>query len=311
MKNENPKVNILLATYNGEKHLKKQLDSIVNQTYENIDVYIRDDGSKDNTIELIKEYIAENTSEKNFYLLDSAGVNLRCPKSFYQIAKKCKSAKYYAFCDQDDEWYPQKIQWAVERLEQENNQELLVYFSACDYKFADGTFIRKSPEQKEQFALHEVLYYTPGSGFTMVFNERARQKLILEPVLGPELHDRWVIRGAVCFGKVIYDKRSTAAHIRHEEAVTAGDSDNTSLLLHFIQNELKGGSAKEDKEALAYFYHCFKQKLDKQQKKTLALFSSKEASPILWIKKIFYPKRLRTRLGGEIALRMLFFIGKI
>lgn len=311
MSNSMPKVNVLLATYNGEKHLKKQLDSILNQTYQNIDVYIRDDGSKDGTVEFIKKYIIENKSQKNFYLLDSQGINLRCPESFYEIARKCAPAKYYAFCDQDDEWYPEKIQWAVERLEQEDNQELLVYFSACDYKFADGTFIRKSPVQSDSFALHEVLYYTPGSGFTMVFNEVARQKLIIEKILGNELHDRWVIRGAVCFGKVIYDERSTAAHIRHEEAVTAGDSDNTSLLLHFITNELKGDSAKQDKEALAYFYDCFKDVLTEDQKKTLVLFASKKKSPVIWLKKVFYPKKLRTRLPGELALRMLFFIGKI
>lgn len=311
MENAMPKVNVLLATYNGEKHLKKQLDSIVNQTYKNIDVYIRDDGSKDGTVEFLKSYIAQNTSEKNFYLIDSKGVNLRCPGSFYEIARECGPAKYYSFCDQDDEWYPEKIEWAVERLEQEDNQELLVYFSACDYKFADGTFIRKSPAQSESFELHEVLYYTPGSGFTMVFNEKARQKLILQQKLGKELHDRWIIRGAVCFGKVIYDARSTAAHIRHEEAVTAGDSDNTSLLMHFINNELRGDSAKQDKEALAYFYNCFKEELTEKQKRTLELFASKKASPILWLRKICYPKKLRTRLPGEVALRMLFFIGKI
>ena len=52
-----PKVNILLATYNGEKFLKTQLDSLIEQTYENIDIYIRDDCSTDNTVEFIKNYI--------------------------------------------------------------------------------------------------------------------------------------------------------------------------------------------------------------------------------------------------------------
>lgn len=310
-KNTLPKVNILLATYNGEKHLKKQLDSLVNQTYENIDVYIRDDGSKDGTVALIEEYIAKNTSEKNFYLIDSKGINLRCPASFYEIARKSEPAKYYAFCDQDDEWYSEKVQWAVERLEQENNDDILVYFSGCDYRHADGAFIRKSPTQKENMQLHEVLYYTPGSGFTMVFNEAARQKLIIEPTLGSELHDRWLLRGAVCFGKMIYDERSTAAHIRHEEAVTAGDSDNSSLIKHFIENELKGDGAKQDKEAIEFFYNCFKKELTEKQQKTLKLFASKKACPVIWAKKVFYPKRLRTRLAGEIALRILFFIGKI
>ena len=57
-----PKVNILLATYNGEKFLKTQLDSLIEQTYENIDIYVRDDCSTDNTVEFIKNYIESNKS---------------------------------------------------------------------------------------------------------------------------------------------------------------------------------------------------------------------------------------------------------
>ena len=309
--NERPTVNILLATYNGKKHLKKQLDSLVNQTYEKIDIYIRDDGSTDGTVEFIKEYIEKNTSSKNFYIIDSKGVNLRCPGSFYEIARECKPAKYYSFCDQDDEWYPEKIEWAVERLEQEDANQVLVYYTACDYKFVDGTFIRKSPMQSEHLELREVLYYTPGSGFTMLFNEAARQKLILEPELGPELHDRWIIRGGACFGKVIYEERSTAAHIRHEEAVTAGDSDDKSLIKQFIENELKGDEPVKDRQALVHFYNCFKDEITPEQQKLLKLFVDDARSPITWFKKVCYPKRLRKRLAGEIALRMLFFIGKI
>ena len=111
-----PKVNILLATYNGEKFLKTQLDSLIEQTYENIDIYVRDDCSTDNTVEFIKNYIESNKSGKRIILLENNGVNLRPPKSFYQIARECEPAEYYAFCDQDDVWYPDKIKWAVEEL---------------------------------------------------------------------------------------------------------------------------------------------------------------------------------------------------
>ena len=50
-----PKVNVLLATYNGEKYLRRQLDSVLAQTYDNIDIYIRDDGSSDKTVDIIKK----------------------------------------------------------------------------------------------------------------------------------------------------------------------------------------------------------------------------------------------------------------
>ena len=91
-----PKVNILLATYNGEKFLKTQLDSLIEQTYENIDIYVRDDCSTDNTVEFIKNYIESNKSGKRIILLENNGVNLRPPKSFYQIARECEPAEYFA-----------------------------------------------------------------------------------------------------------------------------------------------------------------------------------------------------------------------
>lgn len=306
----NPKVNILMATYNGSKYIEAQLDSIIQQTYDNIDIYIRDDGSTDNTVQVIEEYIQQNKSNKKIVLLDNQGQNLGCPYSFYEIFRRCEPAKYYSMCDQDDVWYPEKIAWAVERLEQEDDNHVLVYYTASDYSDADGNLIRKSPQQKEHLRLTDVLYYTPGSGFTMLINEAAREKLLLDVELGPELHDRWLIRGGVCFGKVIYESRSTASHIRHESAVTAGDAGNMNLLLNFVKSELAGDDAKKEKEALRFFEKTFAKELGKEEQKILRTFTKKN-SLVGWFQKVFYPKRLRTRLGGELALRFLFAIGRI
>lgn len=303
-----PKVNIILATYNGEKYIAKQLNSLLEQTYKNFDIYIRDDGSTDNTVAIIQEYINKNP-EKIFFL-ENKGKNLRCPESFYEIIRKCGLAEYYALCDQDDIWYPQKIQWAVERLGKEDNRVPLLYYSACDYSTQEGKIIRKSPKQKENMELHNVLYYTPGSGFTMVMNEMARHDFVLCTKPGNELHDRWLARCAVCFGKLIYDNRSTAAHIRHEDAVTSGDAGYKNLLVNFIKEELCGDDARREKQAIGYFYKLNKEKLTVDEQRILQLFSQKN-NCVTWIKKLFYPYRLRTRISGELALRFLFFIGKI
>lgn len=305
-----PHVNIILATYNGERYIRHQLDTLIEQTYENITIYIRDDGSKDGTVDIIKEYIENNTSKKKIVLLDNGGINLRCPGSFYEILKKCEPADYYSLCDQDDEWYPDKVKWAVERLEKENKDQVLLYYTASDYKTSEGEFIRRSPLQKEKLELSDVLYYTPGSGFTIVFNETARQELLLKVQPGPELHDRWLIRGAVLKGRVIYDQRSSATHIRHENAVTSGDAGNGNLIANFVKAELMGDDAQKEKQALRYFYEVFEASMSIKDKKMFKLFTEKN-SVGKWCKKVFYPKRLRTRLAGEIALRMLFFMGRI
>jgi glycosyltransferase involved in cell wall biosynthesis len=308
---QNQHVNILLATYNGSRFLKQQLDSLIAQTYEFITIYIRDDGSSDNTIALIQEYIQNNTSQKQIILLDNGGKNLRCPGSFYQILRECQPADYYAFCDQDDIWYPDKIQWAVDNLSAEANHSVpLVYFSGYEYYTDEGVFLRHSPKQKEVTHLHDVLYYTPASGFVLVFNESARQKLIMDIDPGQELHDRWLLRGASCFGKIIYDPRYSATHIRHADAVTAEDSSDANLFQSFIQNEINGTAMTDSKEYLRHFYTVFEDQLSALDKKTLALFIQSN-SFFRQIQKLFYPHSLRARLAGEIAIRILFLLNRI
>lgn len=303
-----PRVNIVLAAYNGEKHIRPQLDSLLEQTYPNIIVTVRDDGSTDHTVEIVREYVMKYPGK--IVLLEPDGENLKCPRSFYRILEKCEKADYYAFCDQDDVWEPDKIKWAVQKLEEEDQKGKL-YLSSYDYYTEDGAFIRHFPPQNPEIPLREVLYHTSGSGFTIVFDEWMREKFVLETKPGKEMHDRWLIRAAVCFGKVIYDPRSTARHIRHEEAVTVEDAGNKNLLIHFIRNELLSDVAVEAKRDLTYFYKVFQKDLKEKDRRLMEIFVREHGGVKNWFQKVFYKKRLRSRLLGEIALRMLFFIGKI
>ena len=111
------KVIVLLASYNGEKYLRDQLDSLINQTYKNIDVYIRDDNSTDKTMDIINEYCGKSINGINFIKVDSCGKNLGYPDCFWEILKNVPRAKYYCFCDQDDYWLPEKIESSVKCLE--------------------------------------------------------------------------------------------------------------------------------------------------------------------------------------------------
>ena len=299
---------IVMATYNGAFHIKKQLDSLLAQTYQNLKIVIRDDGSEDATIKIIKEYQARTDK---ITLLKCDGKNLKCPGSFYEILEQCPKSDYYAFCDQDDIWYPEKIQWAVEKLNQYGREEPLLYLSSYDYYTEEGKFIRKFPIQKEPIRIRNVMYYTPGSGFTLVFNEQLRKKMVVDCKPGNEMHDKWMIRGAICFGKIVYDSRSTAKHIRYADSVTAEDAGNTNLLIHFIRDELLADTAVEAKEYLKYFYDAFSNEMKPYDKKAMEIFIDDSNNLKSWLRKIFYPHRLRTRISGEIALRILFMIGKI
>ena len=178
------KVNIIMSTYNGEHFLVEQLDSLCNQTYENIDIYIRDDGSTDNTREILKKYIAENESSKRIIYVDDEN-GLRYPKCFIKLLLESEKADYYAFCDQDDVWNSDKIENGVkelEKFENENNKPLL-YYTAVDYYDEKLNFVRHSKfashliKDTQDLNLQDFLFGGEPLGMTYMFNNPVREEL--------------------------------------------------------------------------------------------------------------------------------------
>ena len=91
------KVQVLLSTYNGEKYIKEQIESILNQEGVEVSLLIRDDGSSDRTIEIVKKI-----SEQNNNIILFKGQNMGPARSFMDLVKKSDEVDYYAFADQDD-----------------------------------------------------------------------------------------------------------------------------------------------------------------------------------------------------------------
>ena len=104
------RVDVLVATYNGEKYLREQLDSIINQTYKNIRILISDDCSKDKTQEILQEYEKKDNRIKIFLHQQNLGSN----KNFEFLIKQVES-KFYMLSDQDDVWLPEKIERTIIR----------------------------------------------------------------------------------------------------------------------------------------------------------------------------------------------------
>lgn len=99
--NTYPAVDIVVATRNGEKYVSSQLKSLIGQTYKNIRIIIHDDGSTDNTVEIIKRFAREN-NEKVTYINDGRTFG-SAQGNFFHLMRET-SADYVAFCDQDDVW---------------------------------------------------------------------------------------------------------------------------------------------------------------------------------------------------------------
>lgn len=303
-----PTVCVALPSYNGAKFIGRQIESVMNQTYPSLKLIVRDDGSTDDTVSIVKKYVQRFGSQGRIELMQDMAGNLGCPDSFYRILKENPGFDYYAFCDQDDLWFPNKIEKAVGMLQGCGSQEEpAVYCSSFDYVAEDGSFIRHAPVQPEHIPFNLTLFYTPGLGFTIVFNRAACEKFIVEPATNDELHDRWLLRCAASMGTLVYDKSVTAEHIRHQSAVTAGDRGWADLFKDYLSSELFGDLPVLEQQHIAYFLHEFKASLDDEQKRTLQLFSVNGHR----LRKVLYPHKLRSTIGGDFALRLLFLFGRM
>ncbi|MBO6101263.1 MAG: glycosyltransferase, partial [Spirochaetaceae bacterium] len=108
----NKSITILLSTYNGEKYIEEQLQSIFAQTcWQNCTLVVRDDGSKDGTLAILKKY------EQQGKLRLECGENIGFVRSFFWLINNATEADYYSFADQDDVWNVNKVERAVKMLE--------------------------------------------------------------------------------------------------------------------------------------------------------------------------------------------------
>ena len=109
-------VQILLSSYNGDKYINRQIDSILCQKDVEVHLLIRDDGSTDQTRQIIKKY----EKKYPFNIKVVLGENIGWKKSFFTLLKLAGDYDYYAFADQDDYWYEDKEISAIDVMESDS-----------------------------------------------------------------------------------------------------------------------------------------------------------------------------------------------
>ena len=198
---------VLLSTYNGERFINEQLESIFNQEGVMVKVLIRDDGSSDNTCNILEKWREDHN------LTYYTGENIGPARSFFDLLVKAPVCKYYAFADQDDIWYPQKLSRAIHVIGEHHVPFL--YFCNVNLTDAQGNIIQPSLPPNLDITRHNALIESFASGCAMVFNHSLRT--IVSQHIPSEViyHDRWVFLTAVFFGKVFYDKLPSMGYRQH------------------------------------------------------------------------------------------------
>lgn len=212
------KVVVLMSTYNGEKYLRTQLDSILDQRNVNVEILVRDDGSTDSTIEILKEY--ESKGLLKWY----TGENLRPAKSFMNLIINAPDAEYYAFSDQDDVWMESKLINAVDMLKQHNNASL--YY--CNALLVDEN-LNVFGENVLPFIpnFYSGLSYGKAAlGCSMVFNKELMKMLKTKIPENIIMHDAWVTNVCqIIHGNIIRDDRPLFYYRQHSNNQVGGKRD--------------------------------------------------------------------------------------
>ena len=234
-------VQILLATYNGERFLREQLDSLFNQTYQDFTVLVRDDGSTDNTLNIITEY--QQKFQDKIEIINDDLKNVGATQNFALLLER-SAADYIFFCDQDDIWLSNKIEKSLAALiELENNSDTpcMLY---TDMKAIDeqGNIIANSVWQQlhlhpDYFTLNRLLIQNIPHGCTMAINKSMRN--MASPIPKEAiLHDHWISLIASVCGKSIAVKEPLVLLRNHRENVTRKKNSFSDKLKRFTTNFL-------------------------------------------------------------------------
>ena len=210
-------IDVLLETYNGEKYLTEQIESILNQTYRNIRILISDDCSKDNTREIIKEY-QKKDSRIHAYFQEN---NLGYIKNFEFLIKQVES-NMFMLSDQDDVWLPEKIEKTAEVMKRENAD--LVF---GDLEVVDENLKTINPSFNEYMLLkrkinkciknYKVNYlYNCVTGCTTLIKSKWIEKILPIPSNSRYVpHDYWIGIMIALEGKLAYVEKPYIKYRQH------------------------------------------------------------------------------------------------
>lgn len=206
------KVQVLMSTYNGEKYLREQIDSILAQKGVEVHLLVRDDGSKDNTVEIIKKY-------KGIEIIQAK--NVGATNSFLNLIELAGDYDYYAFADQDDVWDEDKLFIAIQKLDEHICPA--IYSGNTRLVDKELNFI-KNETQKPITTLGSSIVKNYVTGCTAVFNSQLMRYLKQHTPQCAPFHDWWVNLVCLSVGGVsVYDYEPHMNYRQHGNNVVSGN----------------------------------------------------------------------------------------
>ncbi|UPZ16065.1 glycosyltransferase family 2 protein [Flavobacterium humidisoli] len=251
---EENKVSVVLCTYNGSAFLEKQLNSILEQTYDINEIIIVDDCSSDNTKEILKMFQDKNRNIKLFF----NDVNLGSNKSF-KLAISLATNNYIALCDQDDIWFRNKIEIQMNAINLKSHDDGKPLVCFHDLRLIDqndivtnNSFWKLHKFVPKKFTFRKLLIVNIITGCTCIINRCMKEEMLKSDMEHIIMHDYLLALIGYGFGNVVYIEeplmyyRSHTGTVTEKEKITFGNriksfisrvNDGNYLLPYILQIE--------------------------------------------------------------------------
>jgi len=179
----NDKVSIIMPSYNSSLFISKSIDSILAQTYHNWELLITDDGSIDNTFDIVNEYVHKDNRIKLYLLKNNFGAAITRNNSL-----KHARGRYIAFCDSDDVWKPNKLQLQIDFLIKNN-----IAFTCCSYNHVYNHKIIGTINPPKILTYSKLLQYCTIGTSTVIYDTEFIPKLDFPIIKRRQDYALWLI----------------------------------------------------------------------------------------------------------------------
>ncbi len=307
-----PKVAILLSTYNGEKYIKEQVYSIYKQKFVgNIHLFIRDDGSKDNTVNILKKL-----SYSDGFITILEGENKGSVASFFTLMKYVKRNNldydYFGFADQDDVWDIDKVQIAIDMImdKEKMRKRPYMYGSASRNVDADLHFISVDAINPYKLSFYNTIIQNGIAGHTQMFN-----KELFEIIMGNleenkiYVHDAYVTNVASICGEIVYD---AIPHVSYRQHCSNQLGASNKGWISWIKSRVERIYHHENELyaiQIEYITKKFWKYLNQPEREEMNRFLGKRNNFITRMSYIYKSKLYRQKQVENIAFKLLYLFG--
>ena len=300
-------IDILLATYNGEKFIEQQLETIINQSYTDWKLIVRDDCSSDQTTFILQKY--QQRYPDSIIIIPSIQPSGSAMNNFFMLLDYADS-EYIMFSDQDDVWKRDKISVTFAKMKELEDQygsstPLLVHTDLCvvdeSLKTINPSLFQMQDMDYKRDKLNNLLVTNIVTGCTMLFN-RALLKLLVPKPKVAVMHDMWIAMVAAAFGKIGFVNEATILYRQHGKNENGAKDINS---FEYIKNKFMNLNYVREFLNLQYrqaeeFFRIYQGQLSHSQKSLLLAYSS--CSKKNWLEKAFIILKYDLNKKGIVRL---------